>query len=473
MIRITALSLVFSTFTVLILIMTARVIPTHTQQDRFASCGSDTQPNANPWGLPEDLVFDEDKDPEKNRRVFNDFSWRVFIALNWPALEGKRGQPDRQKPLGSQCSDVVWGSWKSADDLFPPDAATQPPSGWDDPETFIHAPWVDGADGKAQLRYQKLNVPVINRKVLRHLNLNQTTLNQPNFKGRPFGPLIAQNGTYVRYEIRLNKIAFDFIRNMKYYLKENLPNGPQIPPSPDPYSRYARLVPFPTGSIIIKAAWKELTPGEDRSCFYHLSAQILDWNKDSTPFLREVPFGLVGLHIAFKTASRPSWLWSTFEQVDNTEPGSCASKASFSKNDPTIQNVLGYDYIPKIISRGTPPPCKPKPVDVLRVTPIHPVTQNVNLQYHREEAVKKSIWEKYNLIATQWMPSPDSGTLSTYPDNQSLVFFPQGSVANSAIETYTQSVSCIDCHKTAQDFQFIFFPTPRAVQSKPPDLNTK
>ena len=34
----------------------------------------------------------------------------------------------------------------------------------------------------------------------------------------------------------------------------------------------------------------------------------------------ESDVALVGLHIAIKTASRPQWIWSTFEQVDNVPP---------------------------------------------------------------------------------------------------------------------------------------------------------
>ena len=44
--------------------------------------------------------------------------------------------------------------------------------------------------------------------------------------------------------------------------------------------------------------------------------------------------GLVGLHIVQKTKSRPQWIWSTFEQVDNVPPAQ-AGAAAFAFNNAT------------------------------------------------------------------------------------------------------------------------------------------
>ena len=51
--------------------------------------------------------------------LIDDFSWRAFIALNWPALTGAahRGQPDRSKRFGDP-GVRVWETWKARYEVF-------------------------------------------------------------------------------------------------------------------------------------------------------------------------------------------------------------------------------------------------------------------------------------------------------------------------------------------------------------------
>jgi hypothetical protein len=49
---------------------------------------------------------------------FDNFAWRAFIALNWPArLDAERGIPDRGKSLGDP-GPRVWETFKSRYELF-------------------------------------------------------------------------------------------------------------------------------------------------------------------------------------------------------------------------------------------------------------------------------------------------------------------------------------------------------------------
>ena len=64
-------------------------------------------------------------DPDLNAiAVFDDYSWRAFIGINWPAKSGIRGVPDEAKKIGD-ISDpgikVVWGTWKADYELFQPE----------------------------------------------------------------------------------------------------------------------------------------------------------------------------------------------------------------------------------------------------------------------------------------------------------------------------------------------------------------
>jgi hypothetical protein len=45
---------------------------------------------------------------------FDDYSWRVFIALVWPALSGQRGAPDPNQPITAANVPLVFETYKAA-----------------------------------------------------------------------------------------------------------------------------------------------------------------------------------------------------------------------------------------------------------------------------------------------------------------------------------------------------------------------
>jgi hypothetical protein len=379
--------------------------------------------------LPSDVHFDghdEKADVASDRHVFNEFAWQEFIYLNWPAQDGKHGEPDSNKKLGDQSDFVVWQSWKSLHELFPANADANPPSAWDDSEQATDA-----------------------RRKSSPGQITLKEVNQFGPGGVPKGPLIAQNGTYVRYEIRVNRVAYEFIRTNKYYLKKNLPH--------DPTGK--GRVEFPSGSIIVKAAWMELTDRDDRQRFYQAQAKLMDGVKDSMPVVRQASVGLVGLHIARKTETRPSWIWATFEHVDNTEPGPGGRRASFSQNDPT-KPTGPVNVPPKMLPDGSvlPFPADQPPVEVSRWTSLDKDIVDANDSYHARDGIKRTIWENYRLVGTQWVPTPDPGDPLANP----LRRLPEDKVGNMTIETYAYPGSCIQCHISAPDFKFVFFPSYRA-----------
>ena len=69
--------------------------------------------------------------------------------------------------------------------------------------------------------------------------------------GELLGPLVVQNGRYVRYQTLYNRVEFDEIVRHKFYLRSNLPLVPS--PRPD-----APVFQFANGSIAIKAAWLDM-----------------------------------------------------------------------------------------------------------------------------------------------------------------------------------------------------------------------
>ena len=65
--------------------------------------------------IPQEV--DAPVDPDLNEiAVFDDYSWRLFIALNWPAMSASRGLPDTSKSILDGCDSnckVVWETWKA------------------------------------------------------------------------------------------------------------------------------------------------------------------------------------------------------------------------------------------------------------------------------------------------------------------------------------------------------------------------
>ena len=84
--------------------------------------------------------------------------------------------------------------------------------------------------------------------------------------GRFGGPLVAQNHTYVRFEVRLNPVEFDFIRDHPLDRRS-------VACGDAPKFR------LPNNSIAVKAAWKIIKEEElpaAQSRFYLVDAMVLD-----------------------------------------------------------------------------------------------------------------------------------------------------------------------------------------------------
>src|SRR5271168_3458222 len=59
---------------------------------------------------------------------FDDYSWRAFIAMVWPAAQGQRGVPDTSKTVGVVSGPLVFETFKADWEVFQPDGHA--PSPW-------------------------------------------------------------------------------------------------------------------------------------------------------------------------------------------------------------------------------------------------------------------------------------------------------------------------------------------------------
>src|ERR1700739_1328951 len=74
-------------------------------------------PTGSPDGLPDVPPTPPGASPFP---FFDNYSWRSFIALNWPALTDPqhRGEPDRARSFGDTSGPRVWQTWKSQIEIF-------------------------------------------------------------------------------------------------------------------------------------------------------------------------------------------------------------------------------------------------------------------------------------------------------------------------------------------------------------------
>ncbi|MDY3561788.1 hypothetical protein R5W23_003216 [Gemmata sp. JC673] len=420
---------------------------------------SDAQP-------PTELVFAEpEKGTEEDRAVLNQFSWRDFIALNWPAA-AQRGVADTTKNLGDPAERVVWESWKSVDELFSADPIRNPPTDWDSYKATLSIRFLD-RDKKQQHHSAPNGLPAQETgkvKLLQQLarledvNHNLLDVNQAVLATAKGSPLVAQNKTFVRFETRMNREAYDFMKQGEYYIKEKQP---------------AKLT-FPNQAIHIKAAWMELpeqgTPAQTealRKRFYSTTAKLIEWTDEPNPrpILKDRVVGLVGLHIVHKTPGRPDWIWSTFEHRDNLLPerGPGTPPASFSRKDPAPAAAEhNKPQLDPLEPRKPLPQIKDEHVtEVVRVQKIHETTADVNKDIWSKAPVRGTVWENYQLIGTQW---PKFGLRTRPTDGGSAENRLPKNLANVTMETFfpANRMSCLQCHISAAPGEFVFHPE-RAV----------
>ena len=223
-----------------------------------------------PWVQPHD--------PPAAEAHSDEYAWRLFVALNWPADTAARAA-DSTAAFGAAADQpVVWEVWENAQDVYLDDGA--------DP-----GPWVTGrpvARTAAESRFETFSLKDFPNA--RHIVAGKML------------PLIDPAASARRLtEIRMNRAAFEYIRSQELY---NLDGQVRV-------AAAGQIVKFPPASTEIKAKWRPIR--SDEQARYHTVKVRFD---DGTERL----YGLTALHIVSKDL--PQWFWATFEHADNpTLPG--------------------------------------------------------------------------------------------------------------------------------------------------------
>jgi cytochrome c len=400
------------------------------------SCGPLAPPQLSCY-LPADVEGKlAQPDLSVRQRASDIFSWQEMIALSWPAQQGRRGEPDRNAHLQDPGA-RVWETWKEEYEVFL--AGGAPPGAWNDAQ-----PLPNGCEDAGKVLTRKSKIADVLDSVSQAAGSSAVT--QPT--------LTDQAGHVVHYEIRLNKVLFDYIVDKKLY------DG-RVQAAVDRIS-------MPNGSLLIKAAWREVTPAE-QSAYFTSNACICEENLETGEVgdcKSGATVGLVGLHITAKTASAPDWVWSTFEQVNNVtaEGGHAASFFDPNCKDCGV-NQQTAEGKPTQVTRVIPIPDE-EPACAVPGEPVDNV-RRMNQDMKAALAPTGSPLVHYELVGTQW---PISGQTAS-------VFDPSAPyLGNTTMETFVQGTSsCIGCHATARtvnpdafvssDFSF----TLNNAQPKPKD----
>jgi hypothetical protein len=362
--------------------------------------------------------------------LFDDFSWRSFLALAWPAKDGQRGAPDNGLTLGSAANrPSVFETFKSEWEVFQKDG--RDPIGWNEYGGQLPCDVPNLAPGDIVLAASsKLD------------NIVQSGGS---------GPLIAQNRTFVRYTTGYNETVFRHIVDGGLFRRANLGN----------------FAPLPSGTIRIKSSWIDMQGIERPERFHTRDAWLLD---PATNQCQKKTVGLVGLHIVTKTPTHPQEIWSTFEHVDNVPGPNASAPFTFNNGDgtpmPTSNPVTCFNP-------ATCPP--PQPFNVERTKKIHDMgnfsTARTNDKYRAMLAEKypNSPWRNYQLVMTQWplkrsRPDLDGSPFNTFPGagNPVIPGTPNDATAfaNTTMETFRQDTidrnGCMGCHNAVKNYDFFF-----------------
>jgi hypothetical protein len=377
---------------------------------------------------------------------FDCLAWQDFIYLMWPAQANQRGVPDPNRKLGAS-GPTVWESYRTVDTVFLPGGLD--PGPWQQPQLMAAVPpslaqQVASGAVRHLTMTSKVSRPVLGNILKNAAEFPQTFLDSISEAGG--GTLYDLNGNPVYYEVAMDEIQYDYIRQHQLYNADQQVN----------YAR-SNVIALPAGTrdaqlgaVEIKAAWKVLSKAESQSGRFHSIKAVLP--DSAIP----VTVGLVGFHIFIVNDTQGAW--ATFAQTDNAPVGQPATGGSYNFFNPNCK-------VP-----GTSNPCPinikdANPGQVVQITPDAAAASALNayMHYILQKDNAKSPWQYYNLIDVQWprdpkviadLKAPVKAPLPDGTPNVPHVPLPgkdADDMVNPVLETFLQKPgkSCLGCHEYA------------------------
>jgi hypothetical protein len=434
----------------LALLASATAVPAHAATPSAYNCLVDPQVKLSTITDP----------PFANQDNFNCFAWQSFIDLTWAAKPGSPGAPDPSIPparygASDPTTPAVWETFSSKDSVFKPDAAPPDPFG----KLPASAP-------SCSVSGPGLGAPLFAvTKLMGDGARGLSEINQA-FMGK-FGWVTAQNTKPTYYDVRLNKVEYDYIVSHKLYDAINQAKAATTP---------GLGLLLPNGVVEIKAGWLEITDPSLWRRYRMIRTVIEEYDPahpSAPPVCRIANMGLVAVHMIHKTRLAQQFAWTTFEQIDNqpdygTSIPAGQAYAYFNPScDPAKDAYHCAINTPPCAKPGDPRSCRPisAPNQVKRIIPIPPATATLNaaMQAKIRTANPNSVYQYYQLVDTLW-PSDNTtipaGARTPLYDGNPQPPLGQGGLLNPLIETYFQGgdpnltggnnprgfLSCQSCH---------------------------
>jgi hypothetical protein len=436
------------------------------------------------------------------------FAWQEFIALNWPATPGTRDTADESQLFGDPAfqGPLVWHTYRHKVEIYPGQGT---PPGFDasksdfgystvPPQYIYNAEQLgQGATGTGEVPACPGQDPVATPSFINLDEVSQIGLDSM-FAGA--APQFAQTNSdpqLIRFLAKANQSHFVYVVDPNALEQGGDPlyiGTGLAPPDANDCTKLARpttyciaranflevsqgngsattleepFISFPTGTIHVKSAWRELTADEeDSGRYYTATVRYYEENEQNSQEPRcyhEGTWGLLAFHIEHKTPTAPYFIFATFEQADNLQtstgtpveneigqpivmPVSTTTPAlDYQDGDPPTLTIVGDQYCELPGSRlfyieETDLPGLPSGGPICQDARTHPLPQvilNANQDAHAaindyasDNGITNPVWLYYKLINVQPKPfdfsEVDAGTSSdtnesTYYTNNEVV----------------------------------------------------
>jgi hypothetical protein len=191
------------------------------------------------------------------------------------------------------------------------------------------APWYDLLPGKGAPVWPGQFSPLDGIQLNKAINEAQA--------GDGFALLDVTKRTTV-YDIRVNKPFFDYVKNNKLYLQDNM-NAAQQAFKANSYSGGIWFPPTTLadksmGAMELKTSWRDFGSADMHLC----PSDIMHCEVDD----RQNVWGLVGMHLVQKTNTHGEFVWASFEHTANSPDCMAGGANSIAKmpNDPTRTGAM-------------------------------------------------------------------------------------------------------------------------------------
>lgn len=240
-----------------------------------------------------------------------------------------------------------------------------------------------------------------------------------NQAGQP-RPLIDQNGSYTYYDVRMNKVLYDFILKCR------------LTPDNRCGNRGIDATRFPAGGHEMKIAWKIL---ERENPENYITSRGWVKNPDNGECSIEL-LGMVGFHLVMSTDYHPEMIWSSWTHKDNNPL--CSTRDGVSE-------LKKYGYYSKNSTIPVNTYVEGEPSNICTTSaaqgPIDEKTAVIaQLKRSYAKNMKGTLLGNYEMLGAIWTKN---GVMPVLTQEQ------RGAVAlaHPEIESYYQdTLNCFSCH---------------------------